>query len=219
MLYCSVGELNQLFSYWFLTQTLYNFLAGPISIIWSVLWNPSWTGVSCFFLLFLNNALEKMQLKHKHFWHFVYQKTVPGLKHFLNVFSYMFKGQCVLKSKMLSNPMWDYTCDFFWEEWWKRWTSASVYSKAEDISTWECLRRLNEDVKVSNGQRETGSAWVQCVAGAVEVGSVSSGLAQASLVCLMCHYEWLAPGAALQLSHSIISAADSQTHTAHTHTA
>lgn len=114
--------------------------------------------LAVFFFLFLNNSLEKMQLKHEHFWHFIYQKTVPGLKYFLNVFSYMFKGQCVLKSKMLSNPMWDYTCDFFWEEWWKRWTSASVYSKAEDISTWECLRRLNEDVKVSNGQRESRSA-------------------------------------------------------------
>lgn len=56
--------------------------------------------------------------------------------------------------------------------------------------------------------------------GAVEVGGGGGGglgLAQASLVCLMCHYERLAPGAGLQLSHSIISEADSQTHTL-THT-
>lgn len=59
----------------------------------------------------------------------------------------------------------------------------------------------------------------QSLAGAVEVGSISSGLAQASLVCLMFHYERLAPGAGLQLSHTIISEADSQTHKACTHTA
>lgn len=53
--------------------------------------------------------------------------------------------------------------------------------------------------------------------GWLKLGSISSGLAQASLVCLMCHYERLAPGAGLQLSHSIISEADSTTHTAHTH--
>lgn len=89
--------------------------------------------------------------------------------------------------------------------------------RAEDIFTRECLQRLNGDVKVSNGEKVSGSTWAQSLAGAVEVGSVSSGLAQASLVCLMCHYERLAPGAGLQLSHSIISEADSQTHTAHTH--
>ena len=59
----------------------------------------------------------------------------------------------------------------------------------------------------------------QSLAAVVELGSMSSGLAQASLVCLMCHYERLAPGAGLQLSHSIISEADSKTHTQHTHTA
>lgn len=89
--------------------------------------------------------------------------------------------------------------------------------RTEDIFTRECLRRLNGDIKVSNGQKVSGSTWAQSLAGAVEVGSVSSGLVQASLVCLMCHYERLAPGAGLQLSHSIISEADSQTHTARTH--
>lgn len=72
------------------------------------------------------------------------------------------------------------------------------------------------------GQRWAESEW-ECTSGESgwsgggAVGSISSGLAQASLVCLMCHYERLAPGAGLQLSHSIISEADSQTHTAHTH--
>lgn len=89
--------------------------------------------------------------------------------------------------------------------------------RTEDIFTRECLQRLNGDVKVSNGQKVSRSTRAQRLAGAVEVGSVRSGLAQASLVCLMCHYERPAPGAGLQLSHSIISQADSQTHTARTH--
>lgn len=63
------------------------------------------------------------------------------------------------------------------------------------------VQRPDEDVKVSSEQ---------------EVGSVQSRAAAASLVCLMCHDEQLAPGAGLQLSHSIISEADSQTHTPHT---
>lgn len=103
----------------------------------------------------------------------------------------------------------------------KRWTSASVYSKAEDVFMRECLRRLSKDLKVRNGQRASEWEYISTEPGwsGGGRGSVSSGLAQASLVCLMCHYERLAPGAGLQLSHSIISEADSQTHTAHTHTA
>lgn len=100
----------------------------------------------------------------------------------------------------------------------KRWTSDHQFiCGAEDIFTRECSQTLTEDIKVSDGQKECGSTRAQSLAGAVEIGRVSSGLAQASLVCLMCHYERLAPGAGLQLSHGIISEADSQTHTAHTH--
>lgn len=56
--------------------------------------------------------------------------------------------------------------------------SASVASTLEDVSTWQCLQKLNEDVKVNNGQKVSGctQAW-SWVGAAVEVGSVSSGLA------------------------------------------